>query len=48
MYSKAWKCFSKQDYKKKEITSESYYTGIIAYIHLDPVSDHLVNDCEDW
>jgi putative transposase len=35
-------------YKVSEITSDSYYTTIITYIHQNPVAAGLVNDLEDY
>ena len=35
-------------YKASEIKSDSYYTKIITYIHLNPIAANLVSDLEDY
>jgi REP element-mobilizing transposase RayT len=35
-------------YKKKEIDREAYFSMIIAYLHLNPVSSGLVKFPDDW
>ena len=35
-------------FKRKVIDSESYFTGLIAYIHNNPVNHEFVSDPTDW
>jgi putative transposase len=36
------------NFKRKEITEDSYLTSIIAYIHLNPVNHGFAKQCETW
>ncbi len=47
MYSRVGSLFQGR-YKVSEITSDSYYTTIITYIHQNPVVADLVNKLEDY
>lgn len=36
------------NFKRKKIESDSYLTNLIKYIHLNPVTHHLVKDASQW
>src|SRR6185436_3752488 len=37
-----------QKFKRKEISSDAYYTSVIQYIHANPIAAGLCSSYEDW
>lgn len=37
-----------KNFKRKEITDETYLKNLVLYIHNNPVEAHLVNAPADW
>ncbi len=46
-YGRTGSLFQKR-FKKIEVEEESYFTVLMAYIHLNPVKANLVASCGDW
>jgi putative transposase len=36
------------NFKRKEITTDDYFTSIVRYIHANPVHHGFVNELTDW